>query len=177
MKKHIKKLLSESLKDFAIKEVSNDVYANIGKNERVIMSHEDNINFKATPIENQSTTQKPRGLWYAIGTEWIDWVRFEMPDWETNNVFKIDINESKMKLITSYDQLKEFDLEYGVKRVGNTYGGLIDWKKVANDYGGIEISPYIFEARFGLYWYYGWDIASGCIWDNGVITNVQKINL
>jgi hypothetical protein len=25
-------------------------------------------------------------------------------------------------------------------------------------------------------WYYGWDIASGCIWANGAIQNIEKLN-
>ena len=44
-------------------------------------------------------------------------------------------------------------------------GESIDWKKVASKYDGIEINPYQFEARYQYLWYYGWDVASGCIWN------------
>ena len=44
---------------------------------------------------------------------------------------------------------------------------MIDWKKVASKYDGIEIVPYQPKARMNLLWYYGWDIASGCIWNLG----------
>ena len=42
---------------------------------------------------------------------------------------------------------------------------MIDWRKVAKKYDGIEINPMIYELRMmALSWYYGWDVASGCIW-------------
>jgi hypothetical protein len=157
-----------------IKEVNNDMYDNIGRNDRIIMTKDENIEFKPIPIEIQNKRTKPIGLWYAIGTEWIDWVRNEMPDFEEKNVFKIDINERKIRLIKTYNEIKEFDLEYGVD-INNMYNMReIDWKRVANDYGGIEIF-YVPKARHSFSWYYGWDISSGCIWDNGVITNITKI--
>lgn len=42
----------------------------------------------------------------------------------------------------------------------------IDWPTVAKLYAGIEISPYQYNYRLksGFIWYYGWDVASGCIW-------------
>jgi hypothetical protein len=42
----------------------------------------------------------------------------------------------------------------------------IDWPRLASEFCGIEICPYRGESRMEdfTYWYYGWDIASGCIW-------------
>jgi hypothetical protein len=36
---------------------------------------------------------------------------------------------------------------------------------LTDKYDGIEINPYQFEARYQYLWYYGWDIASGCVWN------------
>jgi len=36
---------------------------------------------------------------------------------------------------------------------------------VSKEYDGIEIAPYQWDARLSLIWYYGWDVASGCIWN------------
>ena len=108
----------------------------------------------------------------GIGLSWIDWVRDEMPQLEHDNVFKIDINEDKMLLIKNIEQLSAFDKEYGFSKYIHR---VINWSKVASKYGGIEISPYIYEGRMKYDWYYTWDVASGCIWEDGVITNIEKI--
>ena len=54
-----------------------------------------------------------------------------------------------MKLITVVDEF----IEDGI------------WYCHGDKYDGIEINPYQFEARYQYTWYYGWDIASGCIWN------------
>jgi len=50
----------------------------------------------------------------------------------------------------------------------------IDWEAVAKRYTGIEIEPYNWERRnsgpnnnysMSMLWYYGWDCASGCVWE------------
>lgn len=175
-----------------INEVSDDVYKLIKSkynNARLIMSKDDEINFTAIPISSQEIRFKPKGLWYGIGSEWIDWVRSEMPEWEVDNVFKIDINESSILRVTNYDELVSFEDKYGVNPQENmSLKGLtdyskimtkryksIDWAKVAEDFGGIEIAPYIYKARYDHMWYYGWDVASGCIWSDGVITKIDKL--
>lgn len=42
---------------------------------------------------------------------------------------------------------------------------LLIGRGVAKDYDGIEIAPYQESLRYDLEWYYGWDVASGCIWN------------
>jgi hypothetical protein len=172
-----------------IDEVSDDTYNEIKtkySNARLIMSDNSEIQYRATP--NQEISFKPKGLWYGIGDEWIKWVRSEMPDWESDNVFKIDIDETKILKITNYEELVEFEQKYtAIRQVDRTdfrpsammasMHPSIDWVKVANEYGGVEIAPYIYEARYEHRWYYGWDVASGCIWGDGVITNILKLNV
>ena len=162
-------------------EVSDEVYNDITtkySNARLIMSSNDTIQFK--PNSNQEVSFKPKGLWYGIGDSWLRWVRSEMPDWEADNVFKIDIDESKILKITNYDELVAFENRYAVTDEKNGYMSSryksIDWSAVAKDYAGIEIAPYIYKARYDHMWYYGWDVASGCIWGDGVITNITKLN-
>ena len=81
-----------------------------------------------------------------------------------------------MKIIRNYGDLLEFEKEYLV-HPKEYYGfKMIDWVRVANDYSGIEISPYLYEARMKHMWYYGWDVASGCIWGSGVIRKFKRLN-
>lgn len=170
-------------------EISDEMYKNIKdnySNARIIMSKSNNIEFVPTPLSQQKIGFKPKGLWYGIGDSWISWVKSEMPDWERDNVFIIEIKENYILRITNYDELIEFENKYLtddfdkndrksiiISRMGDKQ---INWTKVAEDFLGIEIAPYIYQARDSHPWYYGWDVASGCIWGDGVITKITKLN-
>ena len=173
----IKNMLRESFVPKVVNEVSKDVYDLINtkySNSRIIMSPEEKITYKSN--DTQSLGYKPKGLWYGIGASWVDWVRNEMPHWETEHVFKIDIDESKMKIIRNYEDLLKFEKEYLVIPKESYGFKMIDWVRAAKDYSGIEIAPYLYEARMKHMWYYGWDIASGCIWGAGVVKKIQRLN-
>lgn len=45
----------------------------------------------------------------------------------------------------------------------------IDWARVARYYHGIVIAPYQWSRRMSPDWYYGWDCASGCVWNLAAI--------
>jgi len=172
------KVIMESNQVKPIHEVSDELYnalKNVHSNDRIIMSSNSEITFRVVPIENQSIGLKPKGLWYGVGPSWVDWVRSEMPEWEVDNIFKIDINTDRMLMISTSEELLAFNKNYGT--VISNYYNVIDWAKVASDYGGIEISPYNYKLRMAreVGWYYGWDVASGCIWDEGIVTGVTKL--
>ena len=116
------------------------------------------------PME-QSTGMKPKGLWYSCGDEWIDWVSGEMPEWlaAANYLYEIEISDDVYEIVSAKG-LMQFENLYGVPMGGGMLQ--IDWKKVQDDgWAGIQICPYRSEARYSSMWYYGWDVASGCIWD------------
>jgi len=120
----------------------------------------------------QVSSNKPKGFWYGFGDEWIDWVEMQMPEWRGDYIYKVDINGSNMLLIKDYLGIKEFTDEYLSKEQvypGATY--FVDWDRVALKYDGIEINPYIGEARLEFEWYYFWDVATGCIW------NLSKVEI
>lgn len=164
MKDLIGKLLRESLN-----EVSDETYQLLKtkyKDARTIMTKDETISAKDTV--KQDNRHKPSGLWYGIGSEWVDWVRSEVPEWEAEYMHILDVDLNKMVVIRTYDELLSFTEAYGDEMA-------IDWGRVANDYHGIEIAPYIHKARLELMWYYTWDIASGCIWNTQAIKGINKI--
>jgi len=114
---------------------------------------------------NQKVTMKPFGFWYGFGSEWIDWTRSEMPEWVGKYIYSVDIGNTNVLQIKTHMELMMFNREYQSNLSDTGHRRLIDWKKVADKYDGIEINPYQFEARYQYLWYYGWDIASGCIWN------------
>ena len=117
----------------------------------------------------QKSTMKPSGFWYGFGSEWIDWTRSEMPEWTYKYIYTVDTGNTNVLQIKTHVELKQFSREYQSNVSDTGYrreaGETIDWKKVASKYDGIEINPYQFEARYQYMWYYGWDIASGCVWN------------
>ena len=63
-------------------------------------------------------------------------------------------------------------------RVNANYSSYINWRKVAKAFDGIIIPEYIYSRRLdgnASDWYYGWDCASGCIWDARAIKTTKKI--
>ena len=74
--------------------------------------------------------------------------------------------------------IDRFTAEYGVPW-GPSFLGLdqvwIDWTAVARDFDGLVIAPYVWSRRLhpASHWYYGWDCASGCIWDAEVVGSVS----
>ncbi len=133
------------------------------------------IHMSKNPFELEQRTfkqnigMKPFGFWYGFGSEWIDWTRSEVPDWVGKYIYSVDIGNSNVLQINTHMELMQFNREYQSNISGTGHrrleGEVIDWKKVADKYDGIEINPYQFEARYQYLWYYGWDIASGCIWN------------
>jgi hypothetical protein len=78
------------------------------------------------------------------------------------SVFEFDVNSANLLRITNFDELTAFDKEYctSTERYRNP-----DWVRLAKEYDGIEIAPYIYKGRYEIFWYHGWDVASGCIWN------------
>ena len=133
-----------------------------------------------TVSNSGNISAKPKGLWYSCNEEWKEWVMFEMPNWWESYNFKynIQVNLNSMLAIRTLDELLAFEKKYIGNPKSSYYGSsfkAIDWGLVANDYAGIEICPYQYQARFNHDWYYGWDIASGCIWDASAFISVNEV--
>ena len=112
----------------------------------------------------QTVTVKPSGFWYGFGSEWLDWTRNEMPEWTGKYIYDIDTGNTNVLQIKTNAEMLQFNSEYKADVYMKDAGEAIDWKKVASKYGGIEINPYQYDDAM-LLWYYGWDIACGCVWN------------
>ena len=172
MRKIIQTLLRESL----MGEVSDSIHTTIKQshmNDRIAVTKNEEINFIPVPSSSQPKIHKPKGLWYGIGDSWISFIkRNDMPTWDYDYVHKIEIDESKMVIIRNMDDLIKFDADFGYdneSRIFYDAGRMIDWERVAAMYGGIEIAPYLNDG-YEYKWYEIWDVASGCIWGDGIIT-------
>lgn len=120
--------------------------------------------------DGQRAHMKPRGLWYGIGTSWLEWVRDEMPQWYGSHLYRIDVDERRLLRLRTIPQILAFSNKYATPD-----GERVDWVRVAGEYAGIEIDPYQWDLRFDLLWYYSWDVASGCLWDPRAVLAAHPI--
>lgn len=134
--------------------------------------------YSPTPVvlRDGSTSQepglKPSGFWVSVdeaGDGWADWCRAEQFRLESLSAVQTVTlaSDSKVLWIKTAGELAEFDQKFQLGR----WDG-VDWPRVAQSYQGIIIAPYQWRHRNNLMWYYGWDCASGCIWDTAAIQSV-----
>lgn len=129
--------------------------------------------------ESLHTYSKPTGLWVSVEGE-QDWVA-----WCESEGFR-DINKQLDHLITLADganilvlsnaeMIDDFTHTYG-RDTGFRAPG-IAWQDVAEKHSGIIIAPYIWSRRLHHFtsWYYGWDCASGCIWDASAVASIAQV--
>lgn len=156
------------LKPLALEVISDRLYNSIDVDDRIHMTSDESIRFNPVEQDDGLSIVKPRGLWYAIGTAWIDWVRTEMPAWEKDHIYKIDINKSKILTLKNWRDVPE---EYRVR--SKNYEFRPSFILISKDYSGIEL---LNPSNDTSSWDYGWDIPSGCIWDMDGIKDITKIS-
>ena len=127
----------------------------------------------------QATTPnaKPSGLWVSDcdrGDGWLAFCESEQFRYTSlKNRLLIDLDLTDILCLRSVIEIDIFTEEYGQEvEFGISPKRYIRWAAVASSYKGILISPYQFDRRFdgiASNWYYGWDCASGCIWDTSAI--------
>lgn len=128
----------------------------------------------------QNADLKPNGLWVSVQgpADWLEWCDGEGFATErripTEVTLKADAN---ILHISGPFELDAFTTEY---RVLGAYRSCttINWGRVAAKYQGIIIAPYQWSRRMTdhTFWYYGWDCASGCIWDAEAIESLTPMD-
>jgi hypothetical protein len=134
-----------------------------------------------------SEYEKPRGCWITDDSEhcWREWCVGEsfMLDSLTHK-HEVVLDESNILILRSAYDLDDFTQEFAVPKwwgppeEPRRWRDLcIDWRKVAQKYSGLIITPYQWSRRMheGYNWYYSWDCASGCIWDTKAILDIRLI--
>lgn len=126
-------------------------------------------------------TDKPAGLWVSVPGEddWPSWCRAEDFGIDRLAVEHVVVLTADARILhlSSCAAIDEFTAEYGINNL--TFGPHgIDWARVSESYQGIVIAPYQWERRSsmaGAPWYWGWDCASGCIWDMAAIESLTVV--
>lgn len=117
-------------------------------------------------------SDKPAGFWVSdddAEMNWREWCLGENFHLEALR-YKQEVilsPHAKMLYLNSAADLDSFTREYGASPYSGWERRYINWRPIVRDYQGIVITPYIWERRLSndVPWYYGWDCASGVIWD------------
>lgn len=123
------------------------------------------------------TIGKPGGLWLSCDNEWEEWSK--EADYNIEGLAYshpiILLPFAKILRLSSAESIDEFTKQYIAAPRNplcfdrDTYE--INWAPIKEAYQGIIIAPYQWGCRLSpdTMWYYGWDCASGCIWDLAAI--------
>ena len=170
------KLLFENWREYLLKEQSELWNYKIQSEQKIFVSSEPFSNLQNIQQKKPShAMDKPKGLWYGCGDSWIEWVRGEMPHWleKANYLYEVKLGEEIIQ-ISNDDEFGNFHAEFGFtpQDAYDPRSRAINWKEIQEqDYNGVEICPYLWERRQED-WYYGWDVASGCIWNSAGISDI-----
>ena len=139
--------------------------------------------------------QKPVGLWVSVKGEddWPSWcVENEFREHALAHAYRVILRpDAAIRRISTPEGIDSFHAAYAREDdMGRHFAATdhfpteflrrqwpIDWAEVATIYQGIIIAPYQWERRMGPMWYYGFDCASGCIWDCKAIACVEEVRV
>ena len=135
----------------------------------------------------QEWQAKPVGLWISVEDAWKEWCENENYCIEKlkfkhqvilkqgANILYLNTAKEIADLSKRYPYLRDQWNDGIGRKICSSYE--IDWLKVKSEYQGIIISPYQWDCRLLQVscWYYGWDCASGCIWDLSCIESFTLV--
>jgi hypothetical protein len=137
------------------------------------------------PKRDQDAYFKPNGLWVSDEDDfgWSHWCTGEQ--WGTDGLVYEHLVElhpnHNVLFIRTVEEIDKFHEEYSVDILKDrqyrypSRRDWCDWSRVYPLWQGLIISPYLWERRMQYMWYYGWDCASGCIWDLSAIARFTPV--
>lgn len=143
--------------------------------ERLLHYSDDPI-VVAYAVPQEDLRSKPRGLWVSVegADDWRSWCEAEgYGNPAEQYCYQVTLKPAAkvLRLKTTAEILgfaKKYNADPYFGRIPTMMSGYgVDWPAVAEKYDGIIIAPYNWNLRLDnrTHWYYGWDCASGCIWN------------
>ena len=147
------------------------------------------IHYSKEPLTDVRTVEqteernvgKPHGLWVSCEGEndWPSWCKAESFGAPFDHATEIKLWRTAPVLhISNATQLRIFNRAFNKPHRSHSLDA-IDWGRAAKDYHGVIISPYLWDCRLAddVFWYYGWDCASGCIWNAKAIKELAPLEI
>ena len=119
--------------------------------------------------EDEAGYLKPAGFWYEVDGDWRRWcAENEWGREELRHLYEVTLADCRVLRIRNHAAMEAFNRRFGRRRPAPAWCNdtVIDWGLVATEFDGVEVAPYRWECRLddAFRWYYGWDCASGVIW-------------
>lgn len=159
---------------------------------RLLHYTEEPLDFKPAFTYEQSEPRsfgKPKGLWVSVEGEddWLSWCTDnEFATYALAHVSEVTLApDANVLMLDSVEAIVDFHDRFSVEDTlhplpRHTFSEEyvwksrpIDWTPITAVYDGIIIAPYQWSCRMKYDWYYGWDAASGCIWNLRAIAAVE----
>jgi hypothetical protein len=124
--------------------------------------------------EKASGVGKPRGFWLSVEGEqdWRSWCESE--SWsDIGNAYVYEVTLAAAARVLRVTTVRELDALHQ-KLGGNAAGYRPRWDTIGPEYDGLIIAPYQWRRRYECDWYYGWDCASGVIWNLDAVESVER---
>jgi len=143
----------------------------------------DQLDYKPATFSLEHAEPSPTGFWWGIDGSWADWCLCARFRGSERYFYELVVDPGTLRIITTTQEFEAFEEEYScgppwerderlkeiMKPLRGRGSGLrmdyINWPAVAEQYAGVEIVPYLYQKRLLSHWYYGWDCASGVLWD------------
>jgi hypothetical protein len=147
----------------------------------------DQHDYKPAIFSVEKREPTPTGFWWGINGSWADWCLCAEFRGSEKYFYELELDPKCLRVITTLKEFEDFEEEFScgppweqderlaeLMRPFRRHRGLlrmdyIDWPAVAEQYAGVEINPYLYQKRLESHWYYGWDCASGVLWDINVV--------
>lgn len=128
---------------------------------------------------------KPNGVWLSVDGKY-DW-----PHWCASEGFRTELlayrhvfeitDPSRVALLDHPAHISEMTEQWradppGYPQILRGDSWNLDWPTITQQCGGMIIAPYHWSQRLrdNTRWYYGWDCASGCVWDLSLLRHVKS---
>lgn len=147
------------------------------------------IHYAAKPLTAvRSTTHDPirrnicgvyktPGLWVSVegDYDWCWWCEAEGFDLECATEIILAENANVKHLRDARD-IDRFTAQFHPKGRPE-WDPNLDWLAIRARWNGLIIAPYVWSRRFARHtsWYYGWDCASGVIWNADAVAAVRPL--
>lgn len=138
--------------------------------------------FHSVPLDKRGARRpmdgvKPAGLWFSDDdddTNWRSWCEgehFNLDSYKFAQELTLEFGPMVLHIADDASLLK-FSRKYEKQLYPGGSLEWVDWDRVCSDYWAIVITPYLWRLRLDVMWYYAWDCASGCIWDERALLKI-----
>lgn len=132
-----------------------------------------------THSEDGVGAYKTPGLWVSAegDDDWVAWCRAESFSLgcfaHATEIILAD--DAKVKRLRTAKEIDQFTAEFEPKDRRGNWDHRIDWPAIRSRWQALIIAPYCWQRRLSSHtsWYYGWDCASGVIWDAAAVKELR----